>query len=139
MFETWLHTFCKQLVQSISSLRMCKYHTSEKNKLCLHIWVFITAFVIFLFIFLIYLLYTRVLSFPGQHLFYLPYLTQKICKKAERNEERKSRRKKNLENSQRTFIELNAFFISNTFTSNAVRLKSAKNQAKPKQHPEAEL
>ena len=46
---------------------------------------------------------------------------------------------KNLENSQKTFIELNAFFISNTFTSKAVRLKSAKNQAKPKQHPEAEI
>ena len=30
------------------------------------------------------------------------------------------------------------FFISNTFISNA-RLKSAKNQANAKQHPEAEL
>ena len=33
-------------------------------------------------------------------------------------------------------IELHAFFISNTFISNA-RLKLAKNQAKAKQHPEA--
>ena len=33
---------------------------------------------------------------------------------------------------------MHAFFISNTFISNA-RLKLAKNQAKAKQHPEAEL
>ena len=33
---------------------------------------------------------------------------------------------------------LHTFFISNTFISNA-RLKLAKNQAKAKQHPEAEL
>ena len=35
-------------------------------------------------------------------------------------------------------IELHAFFIGNEFISNA-RLKLAKNQAKAKQHPEAEL
>ena len=35
-------------------------------------------------------------------------------------------------------FELDAFFKSNTFISNA-RLKLAKNQAKAKQHPEAEL
>ena len=34
--------------------------------------------------------------------------------------------------------EVHAFFISNTFISNA-RLKLAKNQAKTKQNPEAEL
>ena len=33
---------------------------------------------------------------------------------------------------------LHAFFISNTFITNA-RLKRAKNQARAKQHPEAEL
>ena len=36
------------------------------------------------------------------------------------------------------FWKMHAFFISNTFISNA-RLKLAKNQAKAKQHPEAEL
>ena len=36
------------------------------------------------------------------------------------------------------FIEIQAFFISITFISNA-RLKLAKNQANAKQHPEAEL
>ena len=35
-------------------------------------------------------------------------------------------------------FELDAFFKSNTFISNA-RLKLAKNQAKAKQHPETEL
>ena len=35
-------------------------------------------------------------------------------------------------------FEVHAFFISNTFISNAW-LKLAKNQAKAKQHPEAEL
>ena len=34
--------------------------------------------------------------------------------------------------------QLHAFFVSNTFISNA-RLKLAKNQANAKQHPEAEL
>ena len=37
-----------------------------------------------------------------------------------------------------SLLELHAFFISNTFISNA-RLKLAKHQAKAKQHPEAEL
>ena len=37
-----------------------------------------------------------------------------------------------------TFHMHDFFFISNTFVSNA-RLKWAKNQAKTKQHPEAEL
>ena len=37
-----------------------------------------------------------------------------------------------------TYLKIYAYFISNTFISNA-RLKLAKIQAKAKQHPEAEL
>ena len=43
-----------------------------------------------------------------------------------------------LRSENRKFVIVHAFFISNTFTSNA-RLKLAKNQANAKQHPEAEL